>query len=284
MAGFARPELFVATAEVARRLGGPTVRIVDCRFIFEGDAKKDYLAGHLPGAVHCDWSRDLSAPPPPSGHPLWMLLGPAEFAQAMARLGISNDTHVIAYDAEGGHHAARLWVALRRYGHDGVSVMEGGIQKWQQESRPLEPGEVTTRPATFVAHPRDGVLASKEDVFGAVRTGDPWLLDVRRDSEFTGVERRASRGGHIPGAVNILWKDALKDDWTLRDADELEEFYINAGFGPETSTITYCQAGVRAAFTHLVLTALGHEDVRSYDGSWEEWGNDPALPIIVGRS
>ena len=81
-----------------------------------------------------------------------------------------------------------------------------------------------------------------------------------------------------------LWKDALKDDWTLKDADELEEFYTNAGFGPETSTITYCQAGVRAAFTHLVLTALGHDEVRTYDGSWEEWGNDPALPIIIGRS
>jgi len=89
---------------------------------------------------------------------------------------------------------------------------------------------------------------------------------------------------HIPGAVNILWKDALHDDWTLKDPDELEELYANAGFGAETSAVTYCQAGVRAAFTHLVLTALGHDDVRTYDGSWEEWGNDPSLPIIVGRS
>jgi thiosulfate/3-mercaptopyruvate sulfurtransferase len=284
VAGLARPTLFSSTAQVAERLGDPKVRIVDCRFTFEGDAKKDYLAGHLPGAVHCDWSRDLSAPPPPSGHPRYMLLGPAGFAKAMGRLGIGNDTDVIGYDAEGGHHAARLWVALRRYGHDRMSVLEGGIQKWVQEKRPTEPGEVTAKPATFVPHPRDGVLASKEDVLGAVRTGDPWLLDVRRDSEFTGEEKRAARGGHIPGAVNILWKDALKDDWTLRDADELEEFYTNAGFGPETSTITYCQAGVRAAFTHLVLTALGHEEVRTYDGSWEEWGNDPDVPIIVGRS
>jgi thiosulfate/3-mercaptopyruvate sulfurtransferase len=284
VSGLARPELFVSTAQVAERLRDPKVRIVDCRFTFEGDAKAEYVAGHIPGAVHCDWSRDLSAPPPASGHPRYMLLGPAEFAKAMSRLGIGNDTQVIGYDAEGGHHAARLWVALRRYGHDKMAVMEGGIQKWQQEGRPLDPGEVTATPASFVPHPRDGVLASKEEVFAAVRTGDPWLLDVRRDSEFTGVEKRSARGGHIPGAVNILWKDALNDDWSLKDADELEEFYTNAGFGPETSTVTYCQAGVRAAFTHLVLTALGHDDVRTYDGSWEEWGNDPALPIIVGRS
>ena len=262
----------------------PNVRVVDCRFSFEGDAKAAYLAGHIPGAVHCDWSRDLSAEPPPSGHPRYMLLGPKEFAAAMSRLGIGNDTFVIGYDAEGGHHAARLWVALRRYGHDRMAVMEGGIQKWEREKRPLEPAEVKAKPATFVPHPREGVFASKDEVLAAVRKGDPWLLDVRRDTEFTGEEKRAARGGHIPGAVNVLWKDALRDDWTLKDADELEEMYANAGFGAETSTVTYCQAGVRAAFSHLVLTALGHDDVRTYDGSWEEWGNDPALPIIVGRS
>ena len=284
MSPFARPELFISTAQVAERLRDPGVRIVDCRFTFDADAKKAYLAGHLPGAVHCDWSRDLSAPPPASGHPLYMLLGPKEFADRMARLGIGDDTFVIGYDAEGGHHAARLWLGLRRYGHDRMAVMEGGIQKWEREGRALEPGDVTPPRATFTPRPREGVLASKDEVFAAVRTGDPWLLDVRRDSEFTGEEKRAARGGHIPGAVNVLWKDALKEDWTLKDADELEEMYTNAGFGPETSTITYCQAGVRAAFTNLVLAALGHDDVRTYDGSWEEWGNAPDLPIITGRS
>lgn len=284
MSPLARPELFWSTAQTAERLQGPNVRIVDCRFRFDADAGVDYLAAHLPGAVHCDWSRDLSAPPPASGHPQYMLIGPDDFAALMARLGISNDTHVVGYDAEGGHHAARLWLALRRYGHDRCSVMEGGIQKWLRERRPTESGEVRVPSARFVPHPREGVLASRDEVLAAVRTGDPWLLDVRRESEFTGEELRAARGGHIPGAVNVLWRDALADDWTLRDADELEDLYANAGFGPDTSTITYCQGGVRAAFTHLVLHALGHDDVRTYDGSWEEWGNDPSLPVITGRS
>lgn len=284
MSTFARPQVFISTEEVARRLGEPKLRVVDCRFRFEGDAKADYLAGHLPGAVHCDWTRDLSAPPPPSGHPIWMLLGPQEFAAQMSRMGIGNDTFVVGYDAEGGHHAARLWLGLRRYGHDRFAIMEGGIQKWTDEGRPLERGEVSPPRATFAPQTRDGVIASKDEVLAAVRSGDPWLLDVRRDSEFTGAEKRAARGGHIPGAVNILWKDALTDDWMLRDPDELEDLYANAGFGPETSTITYCQGGVRAAFTHLVLYALGHDDVRTYDGSWEEWGNDPDLPVIAGRS
>jgi thiosulfate/3-mercaptopyruvate sulfurtransferase len=213
-----------------------------------------------------------------------MLAAPEDFARTMSHMGVSNDTLVVGYDAEGGHHAARLWLGLRAYGHDAFALMEGGIQKWQREGRPLETGEVAAPAATFVPHPRTGAMASKDDVREAVRRGDPWLLDVRRPTEYTGEEVRAARGGHIPGAVNVLWKDALRDDWTLKDPDELEDMYRDAGFGPETRTITYCQAGVRAAFTHLVLTALGHEDVRTYDGSWEEWGNDPSLPIVTGRS
>jgi thiosulfate/3-mercaptopyruvate sulfurtransferase len=281
-----RADLFWSTERVGSAVADPTVRIVDCRFSFDEDMRARFLGGHLPGAVYLNWAEDLSAPPPVSGHPRWMLQSADDFARAMARLGIGDDTMVVGYDSEGGHQAARLWLALRRFGHDRMAVMVGGIQKWIAEGRPLERGEPRTpdRPAVFTPRPRAGVVASREEVLAAVRSGDPWLLDVRRDSEFSGAEKRAARGGHIPGAVNILWRDALKDDWTLRDADELEEFYTNAGFGPETSTITYCQAGVRAAFTHLVLTALGHDDVRTYDGSWEEWGNDPALPIITGRS
>ena len=285
MSTLPRADLFWSTDRVASALSDPGVRIVDCRFSFEEHMRLRYIDGHLPGAVYVSWVDHLSAPAPESGHPRWMLQGAEDFARTMARLGIGDDTMVVGYDSEGGHHAARLWLALRRFGHDRMAVMEGGIQKWIAEGRPLEKGErPASAPAKFTPHPRDGVVASKEDVLAAVRSGDPWLLDVRRDSEFTGAEKRAARGGHIPGAVNILWKDALGDDWMLRDADELEEFYTNAGFGPETNTITYCQAGVRAAFTHMVLTALGHDEVRTYDGSWEEWGNDPALPIITGRS
>ncbi len=280
---FVRPQVFLSTAEVASRLEDPAVRLVDCRWTEEG-ARDAYIAGHLPGAVHCDWARDLSAPPPPGGHPRWMLQGPEDFAATMARLGIGNETTVIGYDREGGHHAARLWLALRRYGHDRMAVMDGGLPKWQAEGRPLESGETDAPQATFLPAPRSGVVASKDEVLSAVTSGDPWLLDVRRETEYTGEEARAARGGHIPGAVHILWRDALHEDWTLRDPDELDDLYADAGFGADTRAITYCQAGIRAAFTHLVLHALGRDDVRTYDGSWEEWGNDPTLPVVKGRS
>jgi thiosulfate/3-mercaptopyruvate sulfurtransferase len=281
---FARPDLFWSTENVALRLRDPKIQLVDCRFTFDAEARSEYLKAHLPGAVHIDWSRDIAAPPPPSGHPLYMLQNATDFAATMSRFGIGDDTFVVGYDAEGGHHAARLWLALRRYGHDAMAVMEGGLQKWLREGRPVEAGEVTPQPASFTARPLEGVVASKDEVLAAVRTGQPWLLDVRRPAEYSGEESRAKHGGHVPGAVNVLWKDALGEDWMLKDPEELEQLYIDAGFGPETKTITYCQAGVRAAFTHLVLTALGHDDVRTYDGSWEEWGNRDDVPIVTGRS
>lgn len=284
MSGFARPDLFWSTERLAAHASDPLVRVVDCRFSFDRDARADYLAAHLPGAVYCSWADDLSAPPPPSGHPRWMLQDARAFAATMERLGIGDNTEIVGYDAEGGHHAARLWLALRRYGHDRMGILDGGIQKWQQEGRPVEPGDVRAEPATFTPRPRDGVVASKADVLAAVRSGDPWLLDVRREAEYLGTEVRAARGGHIPGAVNILWKDALNEDWTVKDPASLEALYADAGFGADTATVTYCQAGVRAAFTHLALTALGHDDVRTYDGSWEDWGNDPAVPVVIGRS
>lgn len=284
MSAFARPELIWSTEQVAARLGDPRVRIVDCRFAFDRDMRAEYLQGHLPGAVHLNWSTDIAAPPPPSGHPRWMLASADEFARTMSALGISDDTTVVGYDSEGGHHAARLWLGLRRYGHADAAIMAGGIQQWIREGRPLEPGEVRVAPGRFTPRPTEGVIATKDEVLDAVRRGDPWLLDVRRPSEYTGEEIRSARGGHIPGAVNILWKDALNDDWTIRDPAAIGEMYADAGFGPETRTVTYCQAGVRAAFTHLVLTALGHDDVRTYDGSWEEWGNDPDVPVVTGRS
>jgi thiosulfate/3-mercaptopyruvate sulfurtransferase len=262
--------------ELAGSIGEPSLRIVDCRFAFDRDLRDDYGAGHIPGAVYCNWADDLSDPPSPVR---WQIASPERFASTMSRLGIGDETRVVAYDAEGGHHAARLWWGLRYYGHDDVAILHGGIQAWLAAGQPLEAGPAPALSARFTPRRRPELRATKQDVLGVLGSERPILLDVRRESEYTGAEARSARGGHIPGAHHLEWREALTADWRLRPRDEVRRLYERRGVHGEASVITYCHAGVRAAFSAFVLSLLGLRDVRVYDGSWEEWGNDPRVPI-----
>ncbi len=263
-------------AELAQRVRNPTVRVVDCRFSFEGDLRGTYREGHIPGAVYCNWAEDLSDPPRPVR---WMIASPQRFAATMSRLGIGDSTRVVAYDADGGHHAARLWWGLRYHGHDAVAILHGGLQAWIAAGQELESGELTPPPARFTPRVRAELRATKEELLGVLGKKTPVILDVRRPSEYTGEEIRAKRGGHIPGAVNLEWKEALDPALRLKSPDAVRALYVSRGITPDTPIVTHCQAGVRAAHTAWVLSLLGYERVKVYDGSWEEWGNDPDVPI-----
>ncbi|HYY53932.1 MAG TPA: sulfurtransferase [Candidatus Dormibacteraeota bacterium] len=266
----------VEVDELARRLAEPRVRVVDCRFSFDADLRAAYREGHIPGAVYCNWAEDLSDPPAPVR---WMIASPPRFARVMSRFGIGDDTSVVAYDADGGHQAARLWWALRYYGHDDVAVLHGGLQAWVAAGHRLEGGEVSPPPARFTPRVRPELRATKEDVLAVLGKPAPILLDVRRPSEYEGTEVRAKRGGRIPGARNLEWKEALDASLRLKPADQLRAQFAARGVNVETPVVTYCQGGVRAAHSAWVLSLLGNDRVRVYDGSWEEWGNDPDLPI-----
>lgn len=268
--------MLVEVDELAARLGEPKLRIVDGRFSFDTDLRADYREGHVPGAVYCNWADDLSDPPSPVR---WMIASPERFAAAMSRFGIGDDTRVVAYDAEGGHHAARLWWGLRYFGHGDVALLHGGIQAWVAAKKPLESGDAPEYHATFTPRVRPALRATKEEVLAVLGKQRPVLLDVRRRSEYTGEERRAARGGHIPGAKQLEWRETLDRDWHLLPADDVRAKLASRGVAGGAPVITYCQAGVRAAFGAFVLTALGVREVKVYDGSWEEWGNDPHVPI-----
>lgn len=270
------PDMLVEPDELKAQLRDPRLRVVDCRFSFDKDMRADYRAGHIPGAVYCNWAEDLSDPPSPVR---WMIASPARFAATISRLGIGDETRVVAYDAEGGHHAARLWWALRYYGHDEVRLLHGGIQAWVAKRLRLEAGDAPEHQARFTPRVRTGLRATKEEVLGVLGKPSPVLLDVRRRSEYTGEEVRAARGGHIPGARHMEWREALRRDWRLLPADEVRAKLDARGVRAGDAVVTYCQAGVRAAFGAFVLTALGERDVKVYDGSWEEWGNDPDVRI-----
>jgi thiosulfate/3-mercaptopyruvate sulfurtransferase len=278
-----RDRYLVSTEWLADHLNDPKVRIVDCRYYFDGRVgHEEFAKGHIPGAVHLYYS-ELNTKENPIAFK--MARGP-QVKQVMEAHGIGDDTLVIAYDDEGGHAASRLWLTMLVHGHgDDIRILEGGLTKWEQEGRPLSTEPAAPRSATFTpkAGPAD-ILLTADQMLAATTDPNAVIVDVRRLTEFTGEEVRAARGGRIPGAVRFLWQDAL--DWggdrAFKSPEAIRQQLEEAGVTPDKRAVTYCQGAVRAAHTALALKMLGYENVDVYDGSWEEWGNRPDLPIEQG--
>jgi thiosulfate/3-mercaptopyruvate sulfurtransferase len=248
------------------------------RFAGDGErSRAQHLAGHLPGAIHVYWLEDLSAA---DTTVTTFLPNADEAADRLARLGITHEKTVVGYSDVGNLYASRLWHVLTHYGHERVALLDGGIEKWQAEGRPLERGAVSRWPARFEPR-KSGWMRGIGAAEILERLDDPGvrLVDVRGPAEFSGEDRRAARGGHIPSA--ILWprEENLQPDGTLRDPAEIRARAQAAALFPEQELVTYCQGGVRAAHAALALHVAGYPRVRIYDGSWAEWGNNPALPV-----
>ena len=268
----------VSGAELAAHLREETLLVCDCRFAGDARASRErYESGHIAGAVHVYWLDELAAA---DTTVTTFLPSEEEAAASLSAIGISDKTTVVAYSDGGNLYASRLWHVLTYYGHDRVALLDGGIEQWETESRPVEHGSVEPTPAVF--HPRRsdwqrGIGAA--EILDRLEDRDVRLVDVRGPGEFAGVERRAARGGRIPGAVLWPWEGNLRPDGTLRDPSDIRSRAEAAGLRPEHELVTYCQGGVRAAHSALALRMAGYERVRIYDGSWAEWGNDPQLPI-----
>ena len=282
MASYARPEVLVETDWVAARTNDPEVRVVEVDY----DPAANYDVGHIPGAVLFDWRKDINDPVRRD------ILSREALSALLQKSGISPATVVVLYgDFNNWFAAFALWV-LAYYGVRNLRILNGGRKKWIAEDRPLTKEVPKPAPTKFqVREPDPKLRVFLDDVRAAlpeVRSGKLALVDVRGPKEFSGEitappeypTEHAQRCGHIPGAKNVPWAQAVKDDSTFKSREELEALYHAQGIRASTPVITYCRIGERSSHTWFVLHyLLGYPDVRNYDGSWTEWGNLVRTPI-----
>jgi thiosulfate/3-mercaptopyruvate sulfurtransferase len=273
------------TAALAEHLSDDDLRLVDIRGSIKPvsaprphyAAKEDaYRAAHIPGAVFVDWTRDITDP---AATVHMMLAGPERFKVLMERLGIGDESLVVAYD-DSGSLAPRLWWALNYYGHDRVRVLDGGINKWVAEGRPVTAVAPSPQRAVFTPRVRPEWRADTAAIRLAMKDRRATIVDCRTPDEWSGRIGRGDRTGRIPGARNVPSAAALEGEFrTWKDAAALRQLYADAGVTADSPVITYCNAGVSASVGLFALKLAGFDEVRNYSGSWYEWESDPVNPI-----
>jgi len=267
----------LVTADWVQEHGNdPGVRLVEVDVDTEA-----YREGHIEGAIAWNWTSQLQ------DNVRRDIISKADFEALMQRSGVTNDTHLVLYGDNNNWFAAyALWLA-ELYGHERVSLMDGGRVKWFADQRPTTTAEPSVAPAAYTAKDADPEMrAVREDVLQALQQ-PVQLVDVRSPAEFSGeviappgMSETAQRGGHIPGAKNIPWARAVNEDGTFRSKDELAALYGTQGLNPAEPTIAYCRIGERSSHTWFVLKhLLGYQDVKNYDGSWTEYGSMVGVPI-----
>ncbi|HEY5604640.1 MAG TPA: sulfurtransferase [Gammaproteobacteria bacterium] len=269
-----RLPLLIEPAQLQPVLQQPNILIVDlCK-------AETYLQAHVPGAVHLDYSRIVTALPPVMG----LVPDIAQLNGVLSQIGAMPACHIIAYDDEGGGKAARLLYTLDIMGHDKYSLLNGGLHAWANEGYPLE-STPNTKPAShYQSNLQEQPIATRQFILSHLDDDSVQFIDTRTSGEFTGARKMADKGGHIPGALNIDWLLLMdrQKNLRLKSDTELQALLNEHGVAPDKTTVVYCQSHHRSALTYIALKHLGFKDVKGYPGAWSDWGNNPDTPVETG--
>jgi thiosulfate/3-mercaptopyruvate sulfurtransferase len=275
----------VSTDWLAAHLDDPKVKIIDASYKMPGVLPlpaDDYLRAHIPGAVFFNVNT-IADPDDPRPH---MYPSAEQFARDVSALGISSDDTVVAYDSGAWVAAPRAWWMFLSFGHLGVKVLDGGLQKWLREGRPAESDHVAPRPGKFVAKLDSSFVRSKQQLLRNLETGAEQLLDARPRARFEGTVVEpwpGRRSGHIPGSRNLPYAELFDPGTgTMKSPDDLRKAFTGAGVDFDRPIVTTCGSGVSALVLTLALCRLGVRGTALYDGSWAEWGLPDGPPIATG--
>ena len=276
----------VSTEWLAAEFGACDLRIVDAsKHLPEAgrDARAEYEDGHIPGAVFMD----LSALVDPAA-PVENTLPPASaFAAQMEALGLGDGSRIVVYDDSAVKTAARAWFMLRHFGAQNVAILDGGIAKWIAEGRPLARGHEMLRPRHFTVWSDPDQVRSKAQMVANLASHAEQVVDARGAPRFSGAMPETRPGiasGHIPGSLNLPYTTLFNPDGTYKDTAGLTAAIAATGIDLARPVVTSCGSGVTACVVAFALHLIGKDDVALYDGSWTEWGADPATPKAVGEA
>ncbi len=281
----ARDDIIVSADWLQERLGEPGLSIVDGSWylpVQNRDARGEYEAGHIPGAVFFD--QDLVVEPGvdlPHAMP-----SPDVFAKHAGSMGINADDTIVVCDGPGFFTAPRVWWMFRTMGAKDVRLLSGGMDGWKRDGRPVTTEETPVAASVFETDFDPSVMVGLDELRALVDSGSAQVVDARPAGRFTGAEpepREGMRSGHMPGARNVPAL-SLAPDGHMLDDDALRALFDQAGVDFSRPLVTSCGSGVTAAALLLALELLGKRDVRLYDGSWSEWGSRSDTPAETGRA